>query len=433
MSALQAGDMLLIGAGTYFEGISSNVQTIPTGNSWDDAPMISGYGIVILKPSSGVEVINLTQPSIQYVKFNGLILDASDLERSCSHGFGCTHGILGTNGAHHVRFTNIEVKNASGSGVLITPGPSNLETAFEFIGCEVHHNGAEAGGHGLHLSTSGNLVRNCRVHHNAGHGILSSSSDHAVPVDNNTIIGNDIHNNGLMSWLDPGLAVDNGSGSLVINNIVRGNKDGILVGTPFASGTTVSGTKIYNNSIYANTPGGGISILATSSHADLKNNIVYKNGWTIFDMGDNTTITNNLFTDPMFVDEASGNFELQPGSPAIDQGNLLAEVSHDFTGRPRPQLATHDLGAYEYAESPSSTHITATLAWDPSASTNVAGYKLYIGTAPGIYNSSMNVGNVTFFTISDLGPAGTYYFAVTAYNTSGLESGFSNEVSKSIK
>jgi hypothetical protein len=39
---------------------------------------------------------------------------------------------------------------------------------------------------------------------------------------------------------------------------------------------------------------------------------------------------------------------------------------------------------------------------------------------------------VPSYTISNLGIGSTYYFAVTEYNTSGLESGFSNEVSKSI-
>jgi fibronectin type 3 domain-containing protein len=44
----------------------------------------------------------------------------------------------------------------------------------------------------------------------------------------------------------------------------------------------------------------------------------------------------------------------------------------------------------------------------------------------------VDVGNVTAYAVTNLGVGTTYYFAVTAYNTSGVESSFSNEVSKSI-
>jgi hypothetical protein len=80
----------------------------------------------------------------------------------------------------------------------------------------------------------------------------------------------------------------------------------------------------------------------------------------------------------------------------------------------------------------SSSGTTATLSWGPSTSTNVAGYKVYVGTASGVYSSSITVGSATTYTVSNLGVASTYYFAVAAYNTSGIESSFSNEVSKSI-
>lgn len=75
---------------------------------------------------------------------------------------------------------------------------------------------------------------------------------------------------------------------------------------------------------------------------------------------------------------------------------------------------------------------TAMLSWDPSISTDVTGYKVYVGTASGSYSSSISVGMVTSYKITNLGVGNTYYFAVTAYDSSGGESGFSNEVSKSI-
>ncbi len=56
---------------------------------------------------------------------------------------------------------------------------------------------------------------------------------------------------------------------------------------------------------------------------------------------------------------------------------------------------------------------------------------MYYGAASGQYGSSLDCGNVTTCTVSNLGP-GTYYFAVTAYDASGGSSGFSNEVSTVI-
>jgi fibronectin type III domain protein len=75
---------------------------------------------------------------------------------------------------------------------------------------------------------------------------------------------------------------------------------------------------------------------------------------------------------------------------------------------------------------------TATLTWNPDTSTNLAGYTVYQGTASGMYSSSTNIGIVTSYTVPNLGVGTTYYFAVKAYNGTGIESGFSNEVSKSI-
>ncbi|HJZ04303.1 MAG TPA: right-handed parallel beta-helix repeat-containing protein [Patescibacteria group bacterium] len=50
---------------------------------------------------------------------------------------------------------------------------------------------------------------------------------------------------------------------------------------------------------------------------------------------------------PRFVNAGSGDYRLQPFSPAIDVGIMLPEVSDDFEGNPRPQGTGFDIGAYE--------------------------------------------------------------------------------------
>jgi hypothetical protein len=72
-----------------------------------------------------------------------------------------------------------------------------------------------------------------------------------------------------------------------------------------------------------------------------------------------------------------------------------------------------------------------TLAWDANTEADLAGYKIYFGTASRSYGAPIVIGTQTTYTITGLA-SGTYYFAVTAYNTAGLESSFSNEVSATI-
>jgi hypothetical protein len=71
------------------------------------------------------------------------------------------------------------------------------------------------------------------------------------------------------------------------------------------------------------------------------------------------------------------------------------------------------------------------LAWDPKSDTGLAGYKIYYGTSSRNYGTSINVGNVTTYSVTGLN-SGTYYFAVTAHYTSGSQTGFSNEVSVTV-
>lgn len=72
---------------------------------------------------------------------------------------------------------------------------------------------------------------------------------------------------------------------------------------------------------------------------------------------------------------------------------------------------------------------SVTLAWDPVTTPVAAsGYMLYYGLAAGNYPNKIDVGNVATRTITGLGDGTTYHFAVTAYDATRRESGFSNDV-----
>lgn len=84
----------------------------------------------------------------------------------------------------------------------------------------------------------------------------------------------------------------------------------------------------------------------------------------------------------------------------------------------------------------STTTGVAALGWDPVATANLAGYRIYWGTSPGMYfqthGSGLSVGNVTTFSVGGLNSGTRYYFAATAQDSTGSESGYSNEVFKDI-
>jgi len=74
--------------------------------------------------------------------------------------------------------------------------------------------------------------------------------------------------------------------------------------------------------------------------------------------------------------------------------------------------------------------VTATLAWDKSPDPTVVGYHLYEGVATRTYTNMLTVtpAATTNVTVANLTVGQTYFFAVTAYTATGLESKYSNEV-----
>ena len=74
--------------------------------------------------------------------------------------------------------------------------------------------------------------------------------------------------------------------------------------------------------------------------------------------------------------------------------------------------------------------VQVTLAWEDSTSPNLGGYTLHYGRSSRNYSTSVDVGNQTRYTLTDLEAGTTYYFAVSAYDlTQTVRSDFSNEVS----
>ena len=73
-----------------------------------------------------------------------------------------------------------------------------------------------------------------------------------------------------------------------------------------------------------------------------------------------------------------------------------------------------------------------TLSWEAGSEPDLAGYKIHYGTASNSYTVHIDVNNVTTYTLTGLTAGQTYYFAATAYDSSGNESEYSNSVSQAF-
>ena len=79
---------------------------------------------------------------------------------------------------------------------------------------------------------------------------------------------------------------------------------------------------------------------------------------------------------------------------------------------------------------------TVNLSWNQVTAANLSGYRVYYGTTPASYfqqaGRGLDAGNITNYAATGLNKGARYYFAVTAYDASGSESIYSNEVCKDV-
>lgn len=169
------------------------------------------------------------------------------------------------------------------------------------------------------------LVSNNLVFSNGGAGIVTYQSEH-IDVVNNTSYEN------LQS------PVNSGWGDVFINQC--------------------SDVNVYNNIAYP-TPGGvALEVCcsgAPSTNVTLDYNLYF--GGVNLNGGPPASGPHDLTADPRFVnpsmDPTAANFRLPTGSPAIDSGTVIQEVTPtlDLSGITRPQADGLSRGAYEFVSS----------------------------------------------------------------------------------
>jgi len=68
------------------------------------------------------------------------------------------------------------------------------------------------------------------------------------------------------------------------------------------------------------------------------------------------------------------------------------------------------------------------LSWTANREADLSGYHLYYGKSSRRYGSPIKLGKTTTYTVTKLDTGDSYYFALTAVDTAGNESGYSGEI-----
>jgi len=183
----------------------------------------------------------------------------------------------------------------------------------------------------------------CLVNHPYGKGIMMSA-EQGNPCHDLTIMNN------VFEYRDEGICANLGlfENILVLNNVFKANLDDPPWGVSIAM-LDVSGYVVENN-IMVDCHAESRKIEGGSGVVDY-NLVWFSSG--VVPTGTPGPQPHELFgVDPLFASYSGahgGDYHLTAGSPAIDAGLALAEVTIDRDGVPRPQGAAHDIGAYEYA------------------------------------------------------------------------------------
>ena len=208
------------------------------------------------------------------------------------------------------------------------------------------------GGYGIY-SGGDVLIEDCIIHHVTFMGIHVYDAED-IPA--NYIVRNNIIRDITHSYFfgkpDPRLygMIVNGTNGQIYNNIIYGlSLAGGLTNNVGILAYRDSGQKIWHNTIVNNPGTGGIRVDMAAS-VEIRNNLVFGNGYAAYvTTGSNTVESNNMFNvQPDFVNPSGRDFQLTPTSPAVDAGGSLSAVTTDLAGVARPQGSRPDIGAYEY-------------------------------------------------------------------------------------
>jgi parallel beta-helix repeat protein len=218
---------------------------------------------------------------------------------------------------------------------------NNTSSSPTLTNCEFEGNSADSGGAMDNLDSSPNLT-SC---------ILNKNS---------AAVAGGMYNGGSSPTLTNCSISDNSSNQATNliggGGMVNSSSSPILTNCSFSENTAINGGNgifdfSFSSSMLSNCIFWGDSGSTNGNEIEIYSDSSSKLTITFSDIQGGYSGAGNINADPLFVDAANGNLQLQAGSPCIDAGNnsvLPSGDSTDLAGNPRIVSGTVDMGAYEY-------------------------------------------------------------------------------------
>jgi hypothetical protein len=289
-------------------------------------------------------------------------------------------------GIRAVLCTNVTIRNNS----CADNGVWGIFTGFcDDLLIERNQTSGSIDEHGIYVSNSGDrpVIRGNRIWGNSSCGIHMngdiSMGDDGI-ISNAVVEENIIWDNGVLGG--SGINMDGVQSSLVRNNLIYDSHasgislyqiDGggpssnnqVLNNTVLVAGDGrwalniadgATGNEVRNNVLWSEQSyRGAMSVCSsclsgfTSDHNAVEDRFTTDDGDTVLDLAQWRTATgqdgSSVVATPaqLFVDPGQDDYHLKEGSPAVDAGELRADVPWDLDCTTRPLGSTHDIGAYE--------------------------------------------------------------------------------------
>lgn len=331
VDCLVAGDILIIGNGTYTETLRNQ---IPSGMS--SAPTTikaENARLAILQPaiSDGGQTITITDDSwitIQQLKISG---------QSCTSG--CT-GIKIDGTSNNIEIIDNEVEGAptEHSDLITSRSTTDKINVRRNYLHNTTGNTDSNGDHAMYMSATNMVIEYNDISQIEGYGLQIYET--TGQGGTNAIVRNNVFRGGTLK----GAMVNSvGTAVKVYNNLVFGH-----TGTGFIERKCNSNTQYINNTIYNNSGiGFAASDLGINCPVLLANNLIASNGTNISNSGGGLTQTTNSTSAACMVNPGSQNFNLVESSACIDTGTVIAASGNWPGSSGRYVGAGVDIGAFE--------------------------------------------------------------------------------------
>jgi hypothetical protein len=370
VAVVKPGDTVLVADGSY---LGFDVNTING---------VAGQPITIQAQASAALVTATTdRPDNRdniFITFSSYIiidgLSSSNAPRSgcridnspnitvenCTFGTNATWGTF-TDFSNDTLIQNNECfASAAQHGIYVSNSSANpvvrLNRCHDNAGCGIHMNGdLSQGGTGL---ITGALVEQNTIWNNgtAGGSAINMDGVQSSTVVNNLLYGN--HASGISAFQTDG--AQGPSNVLIYDNTIDQASDGraCLNISNTAGPLTVRNNICYDEHAgsYAISFGAAADVTNTDSDYNILGgaaSITNDGGNTLFTLaqwqsqGHETHSLASTLT-ALFVSSTAGNYQLATGSPAIGAGEIIATVTSDIDGTPRPAATAYDIGCYEH-------------------------------------------------------------------------------------